>query len=111
MRRNIVILGIIISTIAVVMILIGIGGTIQAENALFANHLNSNTYQQQVNTYATVGGFGIIFLIIGIPLTLIGLVLKSKEQKQISSTRRCPKCGREIPFDAVVCPYCQYDFK
>lgn len=33
-----------------------------------------------------------------------------KEQKVLSS-RKCPKCGREIPFDSVVCPYCQYDFK
>jgi len=24
--------------------------------------------------------------------------------------RRCPKCGRSIPFNSVVCPYCKHDF-
>ena len=24
--------------------------------------------------------------------------------------RNCVKCGREIPFDAVVCPYCAHKF-
>lgn len=24
--------------------------------------------------------------------------------------RMCPKCGRQIPFDANLCPYCGYDF-
>jgi len=26
------------------------------------------------------------------------------------SDRYCPKCGRSIPFDAIVCPYCEYKF-
>jgi uncharacterized OB-fold protein len=47
----------------------------------------------------------------GLGLTLIGLVMKNKEQKNASTARSCPKCGRVIPFDAVICPYCQYDFK
>jgi predicted amidophosphoribosyltransferase len=25
--------------------------------------------------------------------------------------RYCPKCGREIPFDVKVCPYCGKKFK
>jgi hypothetical protein len=75
MRRNIVIIGIVISAIAVFMILLGLGGTKQIQYNLW-----DNTYQQQYNTYATVSGFGIIFLIIGISIALIGLVLKSKEQ-------------------------------
>ena len=24
--------------------------------------------------------------------------------------RMCVKCGRQIPFDANICPYCSYDF-
>ena len=75
MRRNIVIIGIVISAIAVFMILLGLGGTKQIQYNLW-----DNTYQQQYNIYATVSGFGIIFLIIGISIALIGLVLKSKEQ-------------------------------
>jgi hypothetical protein len=75
MRRNIVIIGIVISAIAVFMILLGLGGTKQIQYNLW-----DNTYQQKFNAYATISGFGIIFLIIGISIALIGLVLKSKEQ-------------------------------
>lgn len=30
---------------------------------------------------------------------------KLEEQKRI-----CPNCGRSIPFDAIVCPYCSQSF-
>lgn len=71
----------------------------------------------------------IIFIILGIVVLITGIENKplKSEQKIIiekqpplsqpvqssvpSSIRYCPKCGRQIPFDAVVCPYCQYDFK
>jgi hypothetical protein len=29
----------------------------------------------------------------------------------IEPGRSCPQCGREIPFHAIICPYCTYDFK
>lgn len=55
----------------------------------------------------------LIFFIIGILV-----ILKGKEKQPQPSPppstkpiRYCPKCGRQIPFDAIVCPYCQYDFK
>ena len=34
------------------------------------------------------------------------------EDKEIisDSNRTCPNCKRDIPFDAVICPYCKYDF-
>ena len=31
--------------------------------------------------------------------------------KKTSSDRRCPSCGRIIPFDSVVCPYCGKKFE
>ena len=30
---------------------------------------------------------------------------------QGSNIRMCMKCGRKIPFDANLCPYCGYDFR
>ena len=55
-----------------------------------------------------IGALGVLLIFISVPMILIGLVLKSEKQQKVVSGRRCPKCGREIPFDAVVCPYCQY---
>ena len=80
MRRNIVILGIIFSFIAIFAIFIGL----------------TEEY--------IIGALGVILIIMGIPMVLIGLVLKSNE---LPPTRKCPKCGREIPFDTKVCSYCQ----
>jgi len=31
--------------------------------------------------------------------------------KKTSSDRRCPSCGRIIPFDSIVCPYCGKKFE
>jgi len=31
--------------------------------------------------------------------------------EQPSSDRRCPNCGRVIPIDARVCPYCGKKFE
>jgi hypothetical protein len=81
MRRNIVILGIILSSIAAFAIFMGLTGEY------------------------IIGALGVILIFMGISMALIGLVLRSNE---LPLTRRCPKCGREIPFDAKVCPYCQY---
>ncbi len=32
-------------------------------------------------------------------------------QNPTGADRRCPSCGRQIPVDAQVCPYCGNDFK
>ena len=115
MRRNIVIIGIIISAIAVFMILTGVGGQIEQQNIMWDKLYETTqqyyNIQQQYFTYEAMAGFGFIFLIIGIPITLIGLVLKSKEQKKTVTDCYCPNCGRSIPFDAKICPYCKKDFE
>lgn len=33
------------------------------------------------------------------------------QQTQHGPDRRCPKCGRVIPMDANICPYCSKDFR
>ena len=38
------------------------------------------------------------------------IVKKPVTQKQ-EPDRRCPNCGRAIPFDAIICPYCKRDFE
>jgi hypothetical protein len=52
-----------------------------------------------------IEALGVILIFMGIPMALIDLVLKNNE---LPSARSCIKCGREIPFNAKVCPYCQY---
>ncbi len=76
--------------------------------------------------------FGSIFGIIGLIICIAGMVAPSKKEKyqtKVSATssppviireepkeilrpnRRCPECGRSIPFDAKRCPYCEKDFE
>lgn len=47
-------------------------------------------------------------LLLGIVLIAIGLIQPSK--KEDKRDRYCPKCGRAIPFDANICPYCGKKF-
>lgn len=60
---------------------------------------------------------GIIFLIIGPILILLGFikeprnVIVTKNQQPANFERRCPNCGRVIPNDAVICPFCKNDFE
>jgi hypothetical protein len=57
------------------------------------------------------GKNGVLWLIIVIILGLIGLIiwLVVRGEKQVSS-RHCPNCGRGIPEDARICPYCNKKF-
>ena len=57
------------------------------------------------------GKSGVLWLIIVIILGLIGLIiwLVVRGEKP-ASTRHCPNCGREIPEDARICPYCNKKF-
>ena len=67
---------------------------------------------------------GALWLIIVIVTGIIGLIIwlivrppiggnkeaKTSQPTQSSSERRCPNCGRVIPNDAQVCPYCGKQF-
>jgi RNA polymerase subunit RPABC4/transcription elongation factor Spt4 len=63
-------------------------------------------------------GFGIIcswpLLLVGFILLIVGVVIPNEQTSApncySSQERRCPQCGRVIPFDSVTCPYCQKKF-
>ena len=66
-------------------------------------------------------GFGIVctgpLMLIGFILFIIGLVIPESEIKIVETSRKesetkryCPNCGRNIPNDARVCPYCEKKF-
>jgi len=66
------------------------------------------------------GKSGALWLLIVILTGIIGLIVwlvirppigGEPGQKKVSSDRRCPSCGRSIPMDAQVCPYCGNNFK
>ncbi|EMR75240.1 zinc-ribbon domain-containing protein [Thermoplasmatales archaeon SCGC AB-540-F20] len=55
---------------------------------------------------------GIIFLILGKYYAGTEVVYPTQvlvEDKR--NDRRCPNCGRIIPFDAIICPYCSKKFE
>jgi len=65
------------------------------------------------------GSSGALWLIIVLITGIIGLIVwlvvrppigGKKEASEASSERRCPNCGRIIPDDARVCPYCSKKF-
>jgi uncharacterized membrane protein len=54
-----------------------------------------------------------IILFIGLLILIGSLFLsKNKQKKQdMSPDPQCPNCGRPIPSDAKICPYCKKDFE
>lgn len=73
----------------------------------------SSTYSSSDtdNTCCLMGGIGIIILLI---IGLIYVFLPKKDNNKSTSqgnNRSCPNCGRRnIPFDAITCPYCAKSF-
>jgi len=65
------------------------------------------------------GENGALWLIIGLVGGIIGLIIwfivrpdvGAKKKRQQPGERHCPSCGRAIPFDAKVCPYCGTPFE
>ena len=63
--------------------------------------------------------WALLFILVGIIVpAVVQLELNKHVGKQIStkthgkqSDRRCPNCGRQIPEDAKVCPYCGKRFQ
>jgi len=83
MQRNIVIIGIVISTIAAFMFIIGTAGLRNATYSQLFDFTNSGKYNSQIDIYGVMGGIGFILLFVGIPMAIIGVVLKSEELKKI----------------------------
>ncbi len=69
------------------------------------------------------GKSGALWLIIGLLFGIIGLIIwlivrppepsfyEKKAADEEKKDRICPSCGRSIPFDAKVCPYCGKNFE
>lgn len=65
------------------------------------------------------GKNGALWLIICLLFGIIGLIIwvivrppeTSFYEKKRDTRRSCPDCGREIPFDANICPYCGKKFE
>jgi len=63
-------------------------------------------------------GLLLFAILLVITFILVWIVNKARiqhdiQQKEIDlhSNRICPNCGRKIPFDAVLCPYCGKKFE
>ena len=66
------------------------------------------------------GSSGVLWLLIVIVLGIIGIIIwlvvrppigGHPQQQQQASGRMCTNCGRPIPMDAQVCPYCGKNFQ
>lgn len=65
------------------------------------------------------GKSGALWLIIVIITGIIGLIIwlvirppiGGEPGQKAATDRRCPSCGRTIPMDAQVCPYCGKNFR
>jgi len=96
MRRNIVIIGIVISTIAAFMFIIGTAGLRNATYSQLFDFTNLGKYNSQINIYGAIGSIGFILFFVGIPMAIIGAVLKSEEPKKILSTRDQPPSSQPV---------------
>ena len=57
--------------------------------------------------------FGLLLIVIGVILLIYGIIVWRKQKKTIQPIleRNCLNCGKAIPFDAIICPYCKFDFE
>jgi len=55
--------------------------------------------------------WGLVVFLCGLIGLIIYLVLRNNLQKDNKTSRFCTSCGRNIPFDANICPYCKKRFE
>lgn len=87
---------------------------------------NINRGASDTGTCCVLGIIGVVFFIIFIAYLLGGkktvvqtqqtaappvVIHRETPKEKQKSERRCPECGRVIPEDAKVCPYCGKKFK
>ena len=86
---------------------------------------SSTRYNQEILMYSAMSFIGFILFICGIIISIAGAVKRGKKQSQTinqfehqqpiqqpmqQGTRYWTNCGRPIPMDAQVCPYCGNKF-
>jgi hypothetical protein len=86
--------------IGLVIILIVIGITL-----LLAFQRDSANGFVSINPLILINGIFLVALV-HIAQSLHILTIKRSERN-----RMCVKCGREIPFESVICPYCRHDYE
>jgi quinol-cytochrome oxidoreductase complex cytochrome b subunit len=58
-----------------------------------------------------VCGPAILMFIIGLVILIMGREKNHRVSYETQTpSRRCPNCGRVIPEDAMICPYCKKEF-
>lgn len=65
-------------------------------------------YLSNTNNYiiSTIGSTLVMVIIYGLIFGLIWDYFKSTETKSKTEKIRCIKCGKNIPNDSIICPYC-----
>lgn len=113
MNKNLIILG-----ISVLLICVGLSGCID----------NVGSAASDTGTCCVLGVIGIVLVILLIAYLLGGkktvihthqsvpvappvVIHEETPREEPKSDRRCPSCGRIIPLDAKLCPYCGKQFK
>ena len=85
---------------------------------LITYQFNDPSYEIDISILIGLLSGGIILLFAGL-IDWYNYFYKPKKEKQITkvqivankqSERYCPDCGRSIPFDAQLCPYCNKRF-
>ncbi len=71
---------------------------------LLSVHRDPETGQIAINAMVIALG-----LLVGV-LVYLALTFRGREHLFLRM-RFCVSCGRSIPFDAVICPYCRYDYE
>ena len=96
------------------------------EELLNTSSYSSSAYLQLYSSFSWVGTTAIVSLI-GNTITNVLLIIAlyipykritsgelisiSTSTKTAESDRICPNCGKAIPFDANICPYCSKKFE
>jgi len=75
----------------------------------------SDMYKDVMSFYETIFNISILIIIVSFIMMLYGVFTENKDKQKTeikkSNDRFCPSCGRIIPFDANVCPYCGKKFE
>lgn len=128
MREDVIVGGVILIILGICFIIIGINLTdpMNLTNTMFSSGSYSQM-QMQSQVGEALEFLGGIFIILGIVLIPVGIVVSPKgiQKSQYNNqnfyrpiqtnvqikNRFCMVCGRSIPSDANICPYCGKDFR